>query len=219
MRLSTELQFISNILGSSLKPNHSHTAADPVPHAGHINWKKFMALVAYHGVSGLLLYGLKKSRLESSLPRDVHGSLGGICESHSDMWDDHQEVIKKILMRFHESDIGVMLLKGAQLAHTDYPHFSLRPMEDIDLFVKRSDQSRVIKLMLEMGFSLYETGDSCNRFFIRGTFKGKKRNAHKPIFIEVHSNFQAPVRLNKSFGVDMDEFWNGMEMKSIWNGT
>ncbi|NIN92634.1 MAG: hypothetical protein GTN76_16445, partial [Candidatus Aenigmarchaeota archaeon] len=70
-------------------------------------------------------------------------------------------------MRFYESEIEVILLKGAQLGHIDYPHFSLRPMGDIDLLVKRSSQLKMIKLMLEMGFNLYETGDSCNRFFIK----------------------------------------------------
>jgi len=218
MRLSRELQFISNILGSSLKPKRFHIEGNILA-VGHVNWDRFITLVNHHRVGGLLFYWIRKLKLENTVPLDVYKSLKDIYESLSNTCRDHREVFKKILMRFYEKEIEVILLKGAQLAHTDYPHFSLRPMGDIDLFVKRSDQSRTIKLMLEMGFNLYETGDSCNRFFIRAIFKGKKRNTHKPIFIEVHSNFQAPIRLNKSFGVDMDEFWNGTQMKSIWNGT
>jgi hypothetical protein len=186
---------------------------------GHLNWDNFISLANYHGVGGLLLYWLKRLRLESNLPTDVYKDLYGIHESYSNIWEDYHEIIKKILRRFYGNQIDVILLKGAQLAYTDYPHVFLRPMGDIDLLVNRSDQSRIIKLMLEMGFNLYEPGDSCNRFFIRGVIKGKEKNKHKPIFIEVHSNFQAPLRLNKSFGVDMDEFWNGTQMKSIWNGT
>jgi hypothetical protein len=217
MRQSPELQFMSNILGLSLKPNHSHI--EPNPMLDYLNWDKFIPLVSYHGIGGLLLYWLRRLGFESNLPTDVHKNICGIYESFSKTWEDYHKIIKKILRRFYESKIDVILLKGAQLAFTDYPHFSLRPMGDIDLFVNRSDQLRVIKLMLEMGFNLYEQGDSCNRFFIRGVVKGKERTTHKPIFIEVHSNFQAPIRLNKSFGVDMDEFWNGTQMKSIWNGT
>jgi len=217
LRLFAELEFISNILALSLRPNHSHS--EPNPMRGHLNWDKFVPLASYHGVGGLVFYWLKRLGLESTLPTAVYKDLFGIHESYSIMWEDYDEVIKKILGRFHEDKIDVILLKGAQLAHGDYPHVFLRPMGDIDLLVNRSDQSRVIKLMLEMGFNLYEPGDSCNRFFIRGIAKGKETNTHKPIFIEVHSNFQAPIRLDKSFGVDMDEFWSGTHMKSIWNGT
>ena len=216
MRLFAELQFILNILALSLKPNHAHIEPNPI--LGHLNWDKFISLASYHGVGGLLLYWLKRLTLESNLPTDVYKDLYGIHESYSNIWEDYHEIIKKILRRFYENQINVILLKGAQLAYTDYPHVFLRPMEDIDLFVKRSDQLRIIKLMLEMGFNLYETGDSCNKFFIRRITKRRKKETYKPIFIEVHSNFQAPIRLNKSFGVDMDEFWNGTQMKSIWNG-
>ena len=219
MWLSPELQFISNILSLSLKPGHSHIEVNLLPPWDHINWDEFIHLVTYHGVGGLLFYWLRKLKLESSLPRDVCSSLHGIYESLSNICEDQREIIKKILMRFYESEIEVILLKGAQLGHIEYPHFSLRPMGDIDLLVKRSSQLRIIKLMLEMGFNLYETGDSCNRFFIRQISKRRKRETHKPIFIEVHSNLQAPIRLNKSISVDMDEFWNGIQMKSIWNGT
>jgi len=118
-------------------------------------------------------------------------------------------------MRFYESEIEVILLKGAQLGHIDYPHFSLRPMEDIDLLVKRSNQLAIIKLMLEMGFNLYETCEICDKFFIRGTSKKGKEKTHKPIFLEVHFNLEVPIRLNKSFSIDMDEFWNSTQMKSI----
>lgn len=217
MQQSPELQFISNILALSLKPHHSHS--EPNPMLNHLNWDEFTRLASYHGVGGLLLYWLKRLGVESNLPVDVFKDLYGIHESISNIWEDYHEIIKEILGRFCENKIDVILLKGAQLGYTDYPHVFLRPMGDIDMLVNRSDQSRVIRLMLEMGFNLYEPGDSCNRFFIRAVVKGKERKTHKPIFIEVHANFQAPIRLNKSCGVDMDEFWNGTQMKSIWNGT
>jgi hypothetical protein len=158
---------------------------------------------------------MKKLRLERSLPRDAHRSIRGIHESQAHFWEDHQGIIREILMGFHQSGIEVILLKGAQLGHVDYPRFSLRPMGDIDLLVKGSDQLAVIKLMLDMGFNLYETGQTCNRYFIKEVSRGKKGEAHKPIFVEVHSNLQVPVRLNRSCIIDMDEFWNGSQGKSI----
>jgi len=180
---------------------------------GHLNWDKFIPLASYHGVGGLLLYWLKRLGLDSNLPTDVYKDLYGIYESFSNIWEDYHEIIKKILRRFYESKIDVILLKGAQLAYTDYPHFSLRPMEDIDLLVKGSNKLRIIKLMLEMGFNLYHTGRTCDKFFFKGISRREKENTHKPIFVEVHSNLQVPIRLNRSFSVDMDEFWNGSKME------
>ena len=215
MRLSPELQFISNVLRSSLKPNHSHIEVNSPPLWDHISWDEFIRLATYHGVGGLLFYWLKKLKLESSLPRDVYRGLHDIYESLLNIAEDHQEVLKRILMRFNDSGIELILLKGAQLGHIDYPHFSLRPMGDIDLLVKGSNQLRIIKVMLEMGFNLYKTSQTCDKFFIRGISKRGKKKRDKPIFIEVHSNLQVPIRLNKSFSIDMDEFWNGTQMKSI----
>lgn len=180
---------------------------------GHLNWHKFMPLASYHGVGGLVLYWLKRLGLESNLPTDVCTDLYRIHESFSNVWEDYHEIIKKILRRFSESKIDVILLKGAQLAYTDYPHFALRPMEDIDLLVKGSNKLRIIKLMLEMGFNLYHTGKTCDKFLFKGISRREKENTHKPIFVEVHSNLQVPIRLNRSFSVDMEEFWNGSKME------
>ncbi|MFX0194942.1 MAG: nucleotidyltransferase family protein [Candidatus Hodarchaeota archaeon] len=219
MRLSPELQFISNTLTASLKDDHSLIEVSAQAVLDHINWNECIQLVIHHGLGGLLFYWLRKLRFKSSVPHDVYRSLRGIYESYSNIEEGHREIIKKILTGFHESGIEVILLKGAQLGHIDYPHFSLRPMEDIDLLVERSNQSRIIKIMLEMGFNLYKTGDSCNKFFIRRIQKRRTKKIHNPIFIEIHSNLETSIRLNRALSVDMDEFWSGTQMESIWNGT
>ena len=216
MRLSPEGQFITSILGSSLEPKNSSVVGNsrpPMDH--HINWGEFIPLVNHHGVGGLLFYWIRKLGLDNSLSPDVFTDLMDIHESSSTIWEDHLQVFKKILMRFFEKGIEIIFLKGAQLAHTDYPHFSLRPIADIDLLIRRSDRSEIIRLMLEMGFSLYETNQTCDKFFLKKTSKGEKKEVHIPIFIEVHSSLQTPIRLNRSFRIDMDEFWSGTEEKIV----
>jgi hypothetical protein len=71
--------------------------------------------------------------------------------------------------------------------------------------------------MLEMEFNLYHTGGTCDKFFMTQTLNRRKKKTQKPIFVEVHSNLQVPIRLNKSFNVDMDEFWNGTQ-KEYFDG-
>jgi len=215
MQLSSELQFIKDMLGLSFKSNHSRIEVNYPPLWDHVNWDEFIRLATYHGVGGLLFYWLRKLKLEGSLPRAVYRSLHHIYKSLSNIAEHHQKVLNEILVRFNNSGIEIILLKGSQLCHIEYPHFSLRPMGDIDLLVKKSNQLEIIKLMLEMGFNLYKTSQTCDKFFMKGTFKKRKKEIHKPIFVEAHSNFHPPDRLNESFSVDMDEFWNGTQQQSI----
>jgi len=111
--------------------------------------------------------------------------------------------------------MDVILLKGAQLAQSNYPERPLRPIEDIDLLVRQSDRSKVIKLMLEMGFNLYETNQTCDKFFIRTISERGREKRDKPIFIEVHSNLQTPIRLDRSFSIDVQDCWNLGQEKTV----
>jgi hypothetical protein len=206
---SPELNFISDVLGLSLKPNHSHIEVHSLPFGDHVNWDEVIPLVNHHRVGGLLFYWIRKLKFESRLPRDVCRDLERVSQHVVTIWEDHRRILKRILRQFRESETEVILLKGAQLGHTEYPHFTLRPIEDIDLLIRRPDRSRVIKFMLAMGFNLYETNQTCDKFFIR------KKQAGKPIFIEIHSNLQTPIRLNRSFNIDIDKFWKDtQEMNS-----
>jgi hypothetical protein len=214
MRLSPELRFISNILCLSLKPDHTQGEGN-IPPVGHVNWDRFIALVNHHRVGGLLFHWMTKLKLESTVPHHVYENLKGIYESFSDIWEDHGHVLKKILMGCHKREMDVVLLKGAQLAQSNYPDLPLRPIEDIDLLVRQSDRSEVIKFMLETGFNLYETNQTCDKFFIRTISESGKRERHKPIFIEVHSNLQTPIRLDRSFSIDVDECWNLTQEKAV----
>lgn len=215
VQLSPELRFISKILRLSLRANHCHSEVRSLRLWDHINWDRLVPLATYHGVVGLLFYCLRELGLEKTLPGGVLRGLNDIYKSVSDDWEYYQKVIKEILRRFHENEVDVILLKGAQLAYTDYPHSSLRPMGDIDLLVNRSDQLRVIKLMLEMGFNLYETCEILDKFFIKGMSRRGTEETHKPVFIEVHSTLEVPIRLRRYFSMDMDEFWDCAQMKYI----
>lgn len=210
MRLSPELQFVTNILGLSLKTNHAHIEVNAAVHLDHINWDELIQMVNHHRVGGLLFYWRRKLKLENRLPRDVCRDLESIYQHLVTMWEDHRRILKRILMQFQESQTEVILLKGVQLGHGEYPHFALRPMEDIDLLIRKSDRSKVIKFMLTMGFNLYETNQTCDKFFIRN------RQAGKPLFIEIHSNLQTSLRLNRSFDIDIDELWKGVREKVIF---
>ena len=195
MYQSPELKVISNILSLSFTPKCSPCVEDVFSQPDEIDWNRFLSLVHYHRVGALLPYWIRKLGLEGSLPRRVWRGVCDISESISAAWDSHRENLKGILMQFNERGIAVILLKGAQLGHIDYPHFSLRPIEDIDLLVRESDRSETIELMLERGFSLYGTNQTCDKFFMSCCSKEWKEEVRKPVFFELHSNLQSNVVL------------------------
>ena len=52
-----------------------------------------------------------------------------------------------------ESDIPVIVLKGACLAETIYGNIALRSMGDVDLLVRREDMARVVQILGNLGYS------------------------------------------------------------------
>jgi len=208
MRLSPEEQFISSVLSLGLKTQDPHGEERRWPRDG-INWDGFVPLVAHHGLGPLLFHRTRNLNLEKTLPYDVSKGLEDLHRSSTGIWGTHRQILRRILRRFCETGLEVVLLKGAQLAHSDYPEPCLRPIEDIDLLVRRSNRAKVMRLMLEMGFNPYETNQTCDKFFIRRIPKHPKKALPKPIFVEVHSNLQTPIRLNRSFDIDIDELWKG----------
>jgi len=61
--------------------------------------------------------------------------------------------LERIEKAFAEQRIPLVLLKGAALAETVYPEPSLRPMGDIDIWVRSEDMPRATEAMRELGYA------------------------------------------------------------------
>ncbi len=61
----------------------------------------------------------------------------------------------RVLTLFHQANIQPVLLKGAaHLIAALYPHPALRPMGDIDLWVKEGDMPRAVNVLERTGYSI-----------------------------------------------------------------
>lgn len=67
--------------------------------------------------------------------------------------------LAKVLNRFNEEQIPVIVLKGAAFAETVYENIGERTMDDVDLLVKPRDIERTKNLMFELGYQQYPDGD------------------------------------------------------------
>jgi len=57
-----------------------------------------------------------------------------------------------VLRRFADAGIDVLILKGAALASTIYHNPALRPMDDVDLMVRREETYRAVQALGSMGY-------------------------------------------------------------------
>lgn len=67
--------------------------------------------------------------------------------------------LEKILEKFNEKNIGVILLKGCSLLGRIYTDFSQREMEDIDLLVQGEDIPQIKGILSSLGYRQLPAGD------------------------------------------------------------
>lgn len=61
--------------------------------------------------------------------------------------------LETLLARFAAADVPLLVMKGAALARTHYPHSSLRPRCDTDVLIDGDSGGRAARVLLEAGYA------------------------------------------------------------------
>lgn len=69
------------------------------------------------------------------------------------------EELEKILKKFNEENIEVILMKGCSLLGRVYSNLDEREMEDIDLLIQKKDSSKIKSILQELGYQFIPGGD------------------------------------------------------------
>ena len=142
------------------------------------DWNDLFKFAQKQGISCYLYYSLRQKKSENLIPEDwqrkvnlqlMHYSAGNI---------KHLQELEEISLAFNKVQIPVIFLKGSHLAFHVYPSPSLRPMGDIDLFVREENVQKAIDTLLASGYrSNYFTLENLKkhtRHLPPFTRKGKK---------------------------------------------
>ncbi len=98
--------------------------------------------------------------------------------------------LARISARFSGEGIETILLKGAALLLTVYPHPALRPMGDLDLLVREADVPRALSVSEALGFKILRPGVSEARLRTKHEIALARRLADgTPIYLEIHWRF------------------------------
>jgi Uncharacterised nucleotidyltransferase/Protein of unknown function (DUF5672) len=107
------------------------------------DWHAILRRVERWGMVPLVSTNLRQAVHSSQVPIQVMERLRNLNHRDTIHGVARRELLRTALLRFSESGVPVIVLKGAALAALVYPFPALRPMRDIDLLVHRRDMERV----------------------------------------------------------------------------
>jgi len=175
-----------------------HAILDKDPRAAMSHFEAWSSSIRFDEIEGgsyRLIPALYKkiSQLKASFPHQER--MKGIYRYFLFQTRLQMHQSRKVLDAFDHAQIDFMLLKGAALIAAYYESPALRPMNDIDILVKRADAERAFQLLQSLGWHTDR-----NRDFQRA-------------FHTLHS-----ISLTQANQVDFDLHWNVI-YQVAWEGS
>ena len=114
--------------------------------------ERFLAICEYHGVSSLILQALQKRNVTGTAWEEIRTRL----ETRKRQWLARNIYLLDRLRGFssvlRKAGIPFIVLKGGSLLGVLYPDFGMRPLNDVDVLVKREDLDRILGLLQGNGW-------------------------------------------------------------------
>ena len=111
--------------------------------------------------------------------------------------------LNRILSELADRDIEVIVLKGAALASTIWPHMATRQMHDIDIVVPVEHVRETVNVLFELGYE--RTAEFSLEWHLKNTKEfSALREPNSGIEVEVHYRFFTP---NPRLRIDETTFW------------
>jgi Uncharacterised nucleotidyltransferase len=174
-----------------------------------LDWEEVLKSASWHGVAPLLYHNLKGISciplwVMEQLKRAYHGNMARNMYLYAEL--------RRILERFGEKGLDVIVLKGAALAQTVYGDIALRPMGDIDLLVRKEDLPYAEEIMSTLNYNT--DMDSKSQEWYRHNHFHLSPYIHpdKSVVVEIHHHIIDPP-----FHADIDKWWERARETKIAN--
>ena len=126
-----------------------------------IDWDR-LARLAGSGLAPYLIAQLERVRLWDQMPREVRDRLTAIHRANGMAHLLRLRALRGALAAFDNAGIPVVVLKGMALAHLVYSEPTLRPMQDVDLWLSPEQLEAGAETLRRAGFQ-----------FPRRTYEGR----------------------------------------------
>jgi hypothetical protein len=176
------------------------------------SWDNIPTQADEHGLDPLFYFHLQAAGIK--IPLSTQRYLQSRTLQHAHVNQIRAVALAQILDEFHKAGIGVLVLKGAALAHVVYPRPGLRVMRDIDILVSASNAERAQTLLGRMGYRAPLTAD-----YVPADFKhlpmAQREVDGMTITIEVHRALIGKSPFYQPIQITLEETWETLSQKAI----
>jgi hypothetical protein len=175
-----------------------------------LDWNQLVSVSYGHGIAPLVYHSLLEGDAVGLIPaaaaQQLRSSYYANAARNSLLYDD----LRKLLLAFTQEKIAVIVLKGAALAETVYPHRALRPMSDIDLLVRKEQLRKVESKLPNMGY-VFDGYGKTREFYLEHRYHWvfAKRS---DVSVEIHWHIKRP---EGPFSIDIDGLWQRAQRTKI----
>ena len=162
-----------------------------------LDWDYIFTKSLDEGLSGLVYKSLKQIAVEDRIPRDV---LEDLKEEYYRSFGRNMVLhaaTLEVLEAFEDEGIDCIVLPGVSLMDV-YKDPGLRPMEDVDILVRKRDQSKARRTMRNLG---YQDSGRYKDVFVKNA----------TIFFDLHTDLMNASRIGaRSFalGIKEEDIWS-----------
>jgi hypothetical protein len=140
-------------LGKLDPPSHDRVLAHRLLGTASFSWREALAIAAAHRVHPMLAYNLERdASLTSRVPTEFRATLRAFRATAITRKQLYTRTIVPVIERLAAEQIQLVLLKGAALLETVYPH-GTRVLNDFDILIDKCDYKSVVAAFVEAGFS------------------------------------------------------------------
>lgn len=135
-----------------------HSVQNPAPdfkkNLVHFNWKRVLNFAIKNSVAPLIYHSLETTGKHANIPAAVHAQFKQQYQSSSDKNLHHEIKLSKLVSELRVKGTEVILLKDLSIAKYHYPDPGLRPVRELDLFIRPRDFSQIRDLILSWNFKM-----------------------------------------------------------------
>lgn len=123
------------------------------PFAGAQAEQDFLDAARNHGVLPLIGWRHRRQNVLDGWPATLQQAIASRVRHHSIAEHVHHGELSAVAGALAARSVRAIVLKGAALAHTHYPHPCLRPREDFDLLVREADVDAATDALQARGYA------------------------------------------------------------------
>jgi hypothetical protein len=182
------------------------SALQPFVNRG-VDWEKIQREAGQHRILCPLFRALEDvfgHRLPSSLREEIQEHRRGVRIQNAFVIQE----LGRVVQRFEEADLSILVMKGPVLAQTAYGDIALRQSVDADVFIPKEQFLDVERTLREIGYEYAEKREAVSgwRKPLSLYFDGQwEFTRGKSFTLDVHTRLLPP---GYSFPSDFQRFWD-----------